>query len=135
MLFPFSGHIGLLEQFLASRQAIAGELEQRLFSARGKAIAQEGDRESIGGVFHACFFESPTISRHFSGLNGQLDAAHLADGFEPARQDGYSRELDATELVLRACHYWNGTRWPGTHGPHLCRRATHRARVLGQRDF
>jgi hypothetical protein len=116
MLFTFSDHIGLLKQWLDSRLGIVGELERRLFSARGKADAQSGDRESIADIFNACFFESPTVSRHLSRLNAQLDAAHLADGFEPVRLDGYSRELDPVELVLRACHYWDGTRWPGTKG-------------------
>ncbi len=116
MGFPFSGHIALLEQFLKDRPAIVGGLERQLFSARGKAHAASGDRESIGDILDACFFESPTISRQLSGLKGQLEAAHLADGFEPARQDGYSRALDPVELVLRACHHWDGTRWPGTNG-------------------
>jgi len=116
MGFPFSGHIALLEQFLAGRQAIVVELERQLFNARGKAAAQNGDRESIADTFHSCFFESPTISQHLSRLNGALNEAHLADGFEPARQDGYSRELDPVELVLRACHHWDSTRWPGTNG-------------------
>src|SRR5688572_15590584 len=105
MGFPFSDHIGLLEQLLDSRPGVVGELERRLFSARGKADAQSGDRASIADIFNTCFFESPSISRHFSRLNGQLDAAHLADGFEPVRQDRYSRELDPVELVLRAYHY------------------------------
>ena len=87
-----------------------------MFGARGKANAQNGDRESITDAFDGCFFESPAISRHLSRLKGQLDAAHLADGFEPARQDGYSRGLDPAELVLRACHHWETTRWPGTNG-------------------
>ena len=113
---PFSDHVALLEQFLAGRQAIVDGLERQLFSARGKANAQNGDRESIADIFNACFFESPAISRHLSRLKGQLDAAHLADGFEPARQDGYSRALDPVELVLRACHHWDSTRWPGRNG-------------------
>ncbi len=57
MGFPFSGHIGLLEQFLAGRQAIVGRLERQLFGTRGRAIAQHGDRESIADMFNACFFE------------------------------------------------------------------------------
>lgn len=116
MRFPFSEHIGLLEQFLANRQAIAGELERQLFSARGKAIAQSGDRESIAEILNACFFESSTIPRHRLPLQGLLEAAHLAEGFEPVRHDGYSRDLDPVELVLRACYYWDSTRWPGTKG-------------------
>ena len=114
MRFPFSDHIGLLQQFLAGRLVIAGDLERRLFSTRGKAAAQGGDRECIADIFNACFSESPAISQHLPRLIGQLDAAHLADGFEPVRHDGYSRELDPVELALRACHYWDSTRWPGT---------------------
>ena len=116
MEFPFSNHIALLEQFLAGRQQIVQALERQLFGVKGKAMAQHRDRESIAGIFDACFFESPAISPHLSRMNGQLDAAHRADGFEPAGQDGYSRALDPVELVLRACHCWDGTRWPGTNG-------------------
>ena len=116
MRLAFSDHIVLLEQFLSSRQTIAEELERRLFGARGKAAAQGGDRESIAEIFQSCFHESPAISQHFSTLNGTLDAAHRADGFEPARQDGYARGLDPSELVLRACHYWDSARWPGRSG-------------------
>ena len=116
MEFPFSDHIALLEQFLAGRQQIVQALERQLFGVKGKAMAQHRDRESIAGIFDACFFESPAISPHLSRMNGQLDAAHRADGFEPAGQDGYSRALDPVELVLRACHHWDSTRWPGTNG-------------------
>ena len=119
MGFPFSDHIGLLQQFLDNRQAIVGGLEGQLFGAQGKAHAENGDRESIADIFSSCFFESPASSRDLSRLNGQLDAAHLADGFEPARQDGYARGLDPVELVLRACHYWDSTRWPGRNGRFL----------------
>ena len=101
MRIAFAHHVASLEQLLAGREAIVVALERQLFSARGKANAQNGDRDSIGGAFDV--FE----------LSGQLQAAHLADGFEPARQDNYSRGLDPVELVLRACHYWESSRWPG----------------------
>lgn len=113
MRFPFSDYIALLEQVLSSRQAIADDLERQLFSARGKAAAQSGDREAIAEIVQVCFFESAAISQHLSGLYGKLDAARLADGFEPARQDGYVRKLEPSELVLRACHHWDSVRWPG----------------------
>src|SRR5688572_8404891 len=132
MEFPFSPYIALLEQFLAGRQAIVDGLERQLFSARGKAIAQNGDRESIADLFDACFFESPAISRSESGLTTQLDAAHLADGFEPARQDGYSRGLDPVELVLRACHHWDCTRWPGINGRLVYAQSLYTVFMLGQ---
>lgn len=101
MRFTFSGHVAVLEELLARREAIVDAFERQLFSARGKAHAQNGDRESIGEVFNV------------SELRGHLEAAHLEDGFQPARQDGYSRGLDPVELVLRACHHWDATRWPG----------------------
>jgi hypothetical protein len=116
MGFSFSDHVAFLEQILAGRQTIVDSLERQLFNARGKANAETHDRESIAETLNTSFFESPTISRHLSRLNGQLEAAHRADGFEPAGRDGYSRELDPVELVLRACHHWNCTRWPGTSG-------------------
>jgi hypothetical protein len=132
MRFPFSDHIALLEQFLASRQTIADGLERQLFSARGKAAAQNGDRESIAGIVHDCFFESPVISRDLVRLNGQLRAAHLADGFEPARQDGYVRELDPSEMVLRACHHWDSGRWPGRNGRLVFAQSLYAVFVLDQ---
>jgi len=116
MQFPFADHAGLLSQFLDSRQAIVDSLERRLFSADGRASAQNGDRGSIDDIFSSCFFEPRGISPDRSRLKGQLDATHLADGFEPATQDGYSRELSPVELVLRACHHWDVTRWPGRNG-------------------
>jgi hypothetical protein len=116
MRFAFSGHIALLELFLNGRQAIVDSLERQLFGARGKAAALNGDRESIAGSLQDCFFESPASPQDLGRSDRHLDAARLADGFEPARRDRYSRELDLSELVLRACHYWNSARWPGRNG-------------------
>lgn len=114
--FSFLEHIQLLEQFLAGRQEIVDRLELRLLNVRGKATARNGDHQLIADACDACFFEWPALPQHLRRLNGQLAAAHLADGFEPARQDGYSRELDPVELVLRACHHWDHDRWPGRNG-------------------
>lgn len=113
MDFAFSDYIGLMERFLAARRAIVDDLERQLFGARGRVSAQHADRDSIADIFKTCFFESPAIARDLTRLSRQLDAAHLADGFEPARQDGYSRGLDPVELVLRAFHHWERDRWPG----------------------
>jgi hypothetical protein len=116
MEFPFFDYVNLLDEFLADRQQIVDCLERQLFSARGKALALNGDREAVTEIFSDCFFGLPTLSRDLSSLQGKLTAAHLSDGFEPAGQDGYSRDLDPGELVLRACHHWETTRWPGTNG-------------------
>ena len=116
MGFAFTAHIALLEQFLTSREAIAGSLERRLFSASGRAAARDADRDAIAEIVDASFFESPAVASHLSVLNGQLEAARRADGFVPARHDGYSRQADPAELVLRACHWWDSGRWPGRNG-------------------
>jgi len=95
MGFSLSDHVELLERFLAQRQEIVDALESRLFSARGKAAARGGDRESVADIFDACFFGLPSRTLY---------------------KDGYSRDLDPVELVLRACYYWDHDRWPGRSG-------------------
>jgi len=116
MQVSFSDHIAVLETFLSGREEIVDNLERRLFGSQGKATARNGDRESLADIFDACFFEAGTLPQHLAGLKGQLIAAHVEDGFEPARQDGYARELDPVDLVLRACDYWTTDRWPGRSG-------------------
>jgi hypothetical protein len=112
----FSAHTGLLEQFLARRQEIVDEIERRLLSPRGKAFGDTTERGLFDDILNRCFFESPAVSLQASHLKGQLAAAHIADGFEPVRTDGYSRELDPVELVLRGRYKWDGDRWPGRNG-------------------
>jgi len=116
MGFAFSAHTGLLEQFLARRQEIVDHIERQLLSARGKAFGKITDRGLLDDMLTRCFFESAAPSRQASQLKGTLAAAHIADGFEPVRTDGYSRELDPVELVLRARHKWDSDRWPGKNG-------------------
>ena len=116
MPFSFSDHVELLRQFLAGRDAIVNASERQILNAQGKAIARNSDRDSLDHAFEACFFESPAVSPQLRRLRGQLATAHLADGFEPARLDGYSRDLNPVELILRAWHHWERNRWPGRNG-------------------
>jgi len=116
MDFSFSAHTGLLEQFLARRDEIVDDIERRLLSVRGKAIWENADRGLLDDILNTCFFGSAAASPEASRLKGQLAAAHVADGFEPARGDGYSRDLDSAELILRARHEWDRQRWPGRNG-------------------
>lgn len=125
MGFPFSDYVELLEHFLVVRRGSVDDLERHLFSSQGKATARSRDRESIGDAFHACFEQLLPLKR-------QLDAAHLADGFDPVRQDNYSRELDPVELVLRACHHWDSERWPGRNGRLMYADAVYAAFILSQ---
>src|SRR5687767_7888366 len=129
MGFPFAYHVALLERLLAGRHDIIDRLERQLFGARGKAYARSGDRESIADIVDACFFGTSTHARELSHLNAQLIAAHLADGYEPLH-DGYSRDLDPVELVLRACHYWDHDRWPGRGGRLLYAQALYTAFIV-----
>ena len=64
-----------------------------------------------------------------------MDAAHLADGFEPARQDGYARGLDPVELVFRACHHWNSSRWPGRNSRLVFAQSLYAVFVLHQLEL
>jgi len=116
MGFSFADHTGLLEHFLAGRREIVDQIDRRLLNLQGKAIRQHTGRGSWADILNGCFFELPTLSRQDSRLNGQLAAARLADGFEPVAADGYARELDPVDLVLRAHHHWDHSRWPGRNG-------------------
>ena len=131
MGFPFANHIALVERLLAGRHAIIDGLERQLFSGRGKAYALSGDRESIADIFNATFVDALTNTPHLPDLMGQLAAAHVADGYEPLK-DGYTRDLDPVELVLRACHYWDRDRWPGRNGRLRYAEALYTACILRQ---
>lgn len=132
MGFSFSAHTRLLEQFLARRQEIVDDIERQLLNVREKAFRQNPDRGSFNDILDSCFFESPALSGEASSLQGQLAAAHLADGFEPVPADGYSRALDPVELILRAHHKWDGDRWPGRNGRIVYAQSLYTAFVLRQ---
>jgi hypothetical protein len=112
----FSDQTALLQQFLVRRHEIVGDIERGVLSARGTASGRNTNREMLDGILTGCFFEPRAVSPHAFRLKGQLAAAHVADGFEPVRTDGYARELDPVELVLRARHRWDSDRWPGKNG-------------------
>ena len=113
MSVSFVDHVGLLEQFLAGRRQIVDDIDRRLLNLKGKAVRQDSSRGSWADILNGCFFQSPTLSIKAFRLSGELETARLADGFEPVAADGYARELDPVDLILRAHHYWDHTRWPG----------------------
>lgn len=116
MGFSFRDHVHLLEHFLAGRRAIVDDIDRRLLNLKDKAIRYETDRNSWAEMLNGCFFGLPSLPRQASTLSGQLAAARLADGFEPVAADGYARELDPVDLVVRAHHHWDHSRWPGRTG-------------------
>jgi hypothetical protein len=114
--FSFADHVELLEHFLAGRREIVEDIDGRLLNLKGKAGRQHTDRGSWADTLDSCFFHLPALPPKAFRLNGQLAAARLADGFEPAPADGYVRELDPVDLVVRAHHHWDHNRWPGKSG-------------------
>jgi hypothetical protein len=131
MEVSFVDHVRLLQQYLTARGQIVENIERRLLNV-GKAAAHNRDRDFFNDALNACFLDVPALPGHLSRLSGQLAAAHLADGFEPAPQDGYSRALDPVELVLRAHHHWNRERWPGKNGRIVYAQTLFTVSVLGQ---
>ena len=49
-------------------------------------------------------------------MKGQLAAARLADGFEPAALEEAADAFDPVGLIARAYQRWDRQRWPGRHG-------------------
>jgi hypothetical protein len=105
MSFPFVDHVGVLEYFLAGRREIVDNIDRRLLNLKEKAVRQHTGRGSWTDILNSCF--------KASRLSGELETARLADGFEPVAADGYVRDLDPVDLILRAHHHWDHTRWPG----------------------
>jgi hypothetical protein len=116
MGFSFGDHVALLEHFLAGRRAIVDDIDRRLLNLKDKPIRHQTDRGSWAEMINGCFFALPTLPPHASKLSGQLATARLADGFEPVAADGYARELDPVDLIVRAHHHWDHSRWPGRTG-------------------
>ena len=46
--------------------------------------------------------------------------------------DGYSRELDPVELILRAHHQWDRDRWPGRNGRMVYAQSVYSVFILRQ---
>ena len=114
--FSFRDHVALFEQFLARRSDIVGRIEENLLNVRGKETERIRNRAHFDRLLNDCFFAVPGLATELAHLQGQLAAAHLADGFEPIRLDKFSIEFDPLDLVIRAYEYWNASRWPGRGG-------------------
>ena len=112
----FSAHVALLTELLTRHQAIVDQIESRVLNVQGKDTARNRSREYFDQVFSSCFYDTPGLPRHLSGLKGQLLASHVADGFEPVVLDAAAHTLDPLELILRAYDIWEHGRWPGRNG-------------------
>jgi hypothetical protein len=116
MTRSFPAHVALLNELLTRHQAVVEQIESRLLKVQGKDTSRNRSRDYFERSFSSCFYETPGLPRELSALRGQLDASHVADGFEPVVLDGAAHTLDPLELMLRAYHVWEHGRWPGRNG-------------------
>lgn len=113
---PFEAHIGLIRLFLARRDEIVERIEG-LLNAQRKPPQYRQDVPLLSRHFEECFFTLAGIAEEQSALRPQLEEAHWASGFKPRQTPGQHNDLiDAAEMMSRAFHMWQRTRWPGHHG-------------------
>src|SRR5687767_3794491 len=111
---PFQSHLELLQFFLAHRDDIVERI-QGVLNAQRKPIEYLQDGSVLSRHFEDCFFIGVTHSQ--SRLRGQLEDAHWASGFRPRELPGLHNGLvDPAEMMIRAFHLWQQTRWPGRNG-------------------
>ena len=112
----FQAHLDLLQSFLPRRDEIVDRI-QGLLNAQRRPIDYLQDRGALSRDFEACFFTAPAVTRDQARLQGQLEEMHWADGFKPRHIAGLHNGLiDPAEMMIRAFHLWQQTRWPGRNG-------------------
>jgi hypothetical protein len=118
---PFQAHIERLRLFLTHREDIVESIEAVL-NARKKPIRYLQDRSLLSRDFEDCFFARTAVTAGQTRPDrptdrGQLEEAHWAGGFRP-RQVRYLHNdlIHPAEMMIRAFHFWQQTRWPGRNG-------------------
>jgi len=111
---PFQAHVDLLQLFLGHRGQIVERL-QELLNAQKQPVAYLQDGITLAGSFEACYFNLAAVGRDQSLLADQLEEAHWANGFQPREVPGNDL-VDPVEMMIRAFHLWQQTRWPGRNG-------------------
>jgi hypothetical protein len=113
---PFHEHIELLRFFLTHRDEIVERL-QGLLNAQRKPAGYLRDRSLLSRLVEDCFFTLAGVTHSQSRLRGRLEEAHWASGFRPREIPGLHNGLiDPAEMMIRGCHLWEQTRWPGRNG-------------------
>jgi hypothetical protein len=113
---PFQAHVELLQLFLANRDEIVERL-QGVLNAQRKPIEYLRDGPLLSRQVEDCFFAGARVTQSQSRLRGQLEDAQWASGFRPRVLPGLHNGLiDPTEMMIRAFHLWQQTRWPGRSG-------------------
>ena len=112
----FQAHVGLLEFFLSRRGEIVERI-QGILNAQRKPADYLQDSPLLSRLFEDCFFTLPGAADARRRLRGQLQEAHWAAGFRPRVIAGLHNDLaDPAEMMTRAFHVWQQTRWPGRNG-------------------
>ena len=112
----FEAHVELLQFFLLHRGDIVERIQQRL-NAQRQPNEVLRDASLLSDHFEDCFFAGPSGPGGYSRLRGQLENAHWAHGFKPRALPGLHNGLfDPAEMMVRAFHLWQQTRWPGRNG-------------------
>src|SRR5215831_3901028 len=112
----FQAHIELLHVFLARRDEIV-ERVQALLNAQRKPDHFRHDGALLSRQFEDCFFTLTGLTDSQTRLRGQLADAHWNGGFKPRAIPGlHNGPADPAELMMRAFHMWEQTRWPGQNG-------------------
>ena len=110
----FQAHIELLQFFLGRRGDIVERI-QDLLNAQRKPAEYLQNHAVLSRHFEDGFFIGVTQSQ--SRLRGRLEEAHSASGFRPRDIPGLHNGLiDPAEMIIRAFHLWERTRWPGRNG-------------------
>ena len=114
-MVPFQAHIDLLQSFLTRRADIVERI-QGVLNAQRKPIEYLRNASLLSQDFEGCF-DAPADGGQARALNGELEEALWADGFKPRPIPGlYNGLLDPAEMMIRAFHLWQQTRWPGGNG-------------------
>ena len=109
-------HIELLQLFLGRRNDVVERI-QGLLNARRKPVDYLQDGARLFDDVEDCFFALSGIAATQSRLRGELEDVHAASGFRPREIPGLHNGLvDPAEMMIRAFHLWQQTRWPGRNG-------------------
>ncbi len=113
---PFQPHIELLQLFVAHRAELVERI-QGLLNAQRKPSTALQDRPALTRDFEDCFFTLAALSGDQRRLRRRLEDAYQASGFRPRHMPELHNDLVApAELMARAFHLWQQTRWPGRNG-------------------
>lgn len=108
--------VELLRFFLAHRAGLVERI-QGLLNAQRQPPDYLRDAALLSDQFDHCFLTLPGVTPAQARSLDQLEEAHWANGFKPRDLPGLHNGLiDPAEMMIRAFHLWQQTRWPGRNG-------------------